>query len=700
MTYTAPTTHPLGDLTVTITATSLSNTAAFASATATVPGIRVTVEPQSVEVPVGTTAEFTATVINDPADAGVTWSVACSAPPPCDAGTVLPTTSRSEATVVYTAPSTPPPGSVTVNIVATSVGLPSAWGVATITFPPVTTSVTPISALLPLSVSQEFIATVGNDTASNGVTWTLWQDGPACAAECGNVSPLTTASGAPTTYTAPASLPATPPVEVIATSVTDPSMSDSSKVTITAGSVKLVPADMSFKPDKRRQTATLTNTGSSSLTVRSITIEGKNPTEFRQTNTCGNTLGAGDSCTIAVTYIATKKYPRHTAVVEISDSSIDSPQQLHLTGTTKYTLSSAMGAALGSETTAAVPKPTGSRTVGTRSVHLVDSTRRDPYLPNGTMRELMVRFWYPAASDTHCVPADYTSPGVRSYVSQLLRVSLPLVSTNSCLDARIAEGVHPIVVFTHGFTGTFTDYTFLFEDLASRGYVVASIDHTHEATAVEFPDGRLEKSVFGSYLTSYTRSDPEALDYAVTVRLDDLKFVIDELQRLNARANGAFTARLDLSRLALAGHSLGGLTTIVGVEREARLKAGVVLDGLMPVTQVNRTETALLMVAAGREQWDDNECRLWDQLGGPRAALNMKDADHFAFSDAVWLASNAIGTGEAGPAQTVAAIRDYVAAFLDTHLQNKAPSPLLAKASAQYPSAVLAGPQQALCSQQ
>jgi len=41
------------------------------------------------------------------------------------------------------------------------------------------------------------------------------------------------------------------------------------------------------------------------------------------------------------------------------------------------------------------------------------------------------------------------------------------------------------VIFTHGYIGTFTDYAFLFEDLASRGYVVASIDHTYEATALE-----------------------------------------------------------------------------------------------------------------------------------------------------------------------------------------------------------------------
>jgi len=150
--------------------------------------------------------------------------------------------------------------------------------------------------------------------------------------------------------------------------------------------------------------------------------------------------------------------------------------------------------------TAAVPSPTGPSRLLTRMQYLVDPTRDDPFLANGAKRELLVRFWYPASLGLGCQPAEYTSPRVWSYFSQLVAISLPKVRTNSCLDASIAEGAHPVVLFSHGYTGACTDYTFVFEDLASRGYVVVSVDHTFEATAVEFPDGRFVKSVFGSYL--------------------------------------------------------------------------------------------------------------------------------------------------------------------------------------------------------
>jgi dienelactone hydrolase len=698
-TYTAPSTQPLGDLVVTVSATSASKAAASASATVTVPGIHVSVVPVGTAiVPAGTTAQFTATVTNDSANKGVTWALSCSG---ALCGTVSPTTSPSGAAVTYTAPATPPTGDFILTMTATSVSNPSASGAQSIRVPALKTSVTPVSALLPLNISQEFTATVGNDAANKGVAWTLLQNETPCSTGCGDVSPSTTASGSPTTYTAPASLPANSTVTLTATSVADTSKSVIATITITAGSVKLVPANLNFgkgSGSSHPLEATLTDTGSFTLTINSITVAGTNPGDYSQTNTCGNSVSAGNSCTITAIFTP-KASGSRTAVISISDTSSDSPQDLNLSGTGPVKLNSAMLSALGEQSTAAVPRPTGGSQVGTHVMRFVDSTREDPYLSNGTKRELLVRFWYPASSETTCNAADYTSPEVWSHFSQLLGVPLPQVSTNSCLDARVSDGAHPIVVFSHGFTGTFTDYTFLFEDLASRGYVVASVDHTYEATAVEFPDGRLEKSVFGSYLTNYARSDAEALAFAVSVRLDDLKFVLNELERLNAKPDSHFAAKLDLSRIALAGHSLGGLTAILGVENEPRFKAGIVLDGVLPDHLASPTKTPILIVAAGRERWNEDDCRLWGALRGPRMAVNLKGADHLTPSDALWLAKGVVKSGEMGPDKTIAAIRDYVAAFLDVNLRGKPMGPLLTGPSSDFPDAGVTTREQSVCRQ-
>jgi len=209
------------------------------------------------------------------------------------------------------------------------------------------------------------------------------------------------------------------------------------------------------------------------------------------------------------------------------------------------------------------------------------------------------------------------------YLAELLKVKPPQVKTNSCLDAPVASGSHPVVVFTHGYTGTFTDYTFLFEDLASRGYIVASVSHTFETTAVEFPDGRLLKSVMGSHLQQKLQINEPSTTLAVAVRLSDLRFVMNQLDALNVREKSPFFAALDMSRVALAGHSLGGMTALLGVELDPRFRAAVSLDGVMPSSWFHATQKPIMMLTAGSDPWSDNACHVWTRLRGPRFALNL-----------------------------------------------------------------------------
>src|SRR5207248_7523306 len=148
--------------------------------------------------------------------------------------------------------------------------------------------------------------------------------------------------------------------------------------------------------------------------------------------------------------------------------SAGSPQHVNLSGTGRARIRiSAMRAVLSLSSTVSAPRVTGPNKVGTRVMDLVDSNHADPYLANGTRRELLVRFWYPAAVSQKCQEAPYTSRATWNYFSQLAKLPLPEIKTNSCWNASIANGAHPVVVFTHVYTGTFTYYTFLFEDLAS-----------------------------------------------------------------------------------------------------------------------------------------------------------------------------------------------------------------------------------------
>jgi hypothetical protein len=76
------------------------------------------------------------------------------------------------------------------------------------------------------------------------------------------------------------------------------------------------------------QSATLTNYGTTALSITSIAASG----DFSQTNTCGSSLAAEASCTISVTFKPTQRGTR-TGTLSITDNAAGSPQTVSLTGT-------------------------------------------------------------------------------------------------------------------------------------------------------------------------------------------------------------------------------------------------------------------------------------------------------------------------------------------------------------------------------
>jgi hypothetical protein len=75
----------------------------------------------------------------------------------------------------------------------------------------------------------------------------------------------------------------------------------------------------------------LTNIGKVALTISQIAIRGADPEDFSQTNNCGNSVPAGGSCTIKVTFTPQAKGQR-SGSLQISDNGGGSPQKVALSG--------------------------------------------------------------------------------------------------------------------------------------------------------------------------------------------------------------------------------------------------------------------------------------------------------------------------------------------------------------------------------
>lgn len=246
ITYTAPG----APTTVTLTATSVADTTQSTSATIVVQPISVKISPQTAILYAGGTTQFVATVSNDVAEKGVTWSLSeggssCSS---SACGTISPTSTAGGAPATYTAPSTIS-AATTVTVTATSVTDSTKSATATVSlYPPATVTVSPTSATIAVGSRGSFTATVVNDPTNAGVSWSLTQGGNACSPACGTVSPTTSASGVPVVYIAPSSMPASSTVTLVATSQAELSQSASATITLAAStSVTVLSGNYTFQ---------------------------------------------------------------------------------------------------------------------------------------------------------------------------------------------------------------------------------------------------------------------------------------------------------------------------------------------------------------------------------------------------------------------------------------------------------------------
>src|SRR6266478_9233917 len=155
-----------------------------------------------------------------------------------------------------------------------------------------------------------------------------------------------------------------------------------------------------------------------------------------------------------------------------------------------------------------LPQASGEFGIGRVGFDWVDQKRSEPLSsePNAH-RELMVYVWYPATADgvnsskgTYLPGARQIedNPGTSRIKQNVFENVWPLVLSGKIIS-HAQEGAapaksprsFPVILFSHGGGSTSFAYTVLIEDLVSHGYVVAAIEHTYEAAAVFFPDGRV-----------------------------------------------------------------------------------------------------------------------------------------------------------------------------------------------------------------
>jgi predicted dienelactone hydrolase len=244
----------------------------------------------------------------------------------------------------------------------------------------------------------------------------------------------------------------------------------------------------------------------------------------------------------------------------------------------------------------------GPFAIGVRTLTAVDRNRVDVVATKSGQptaradRAFTLEAWYPAT-----LAAGQDSGG--EYRTTTRDPAVPIVLKGRAVrDAAPAAGeARPLVVISHGYPGNRLLLTHLAEHLATRGYVVVSIDHPES-----------------------TYADQQAFASTLYNRALDQRFVIDEVARWAAAASGHVLAgHVDVSRTVVIGYSMGGYGVVNliggGYRREAAAFPGappnqLLLDRAAGTPAYDQSRDPRVKAAVAIGPWG-MQAGYWDAAG-------------------------------------------------------------------------------------
>jgi predicted dienelactone hydrolase len=185
----------------------------------------------------------------------------------------------------------------------------------------------------------------------------------------------------------------------------------------------------------------------------------------------------------------------------------------------------------------------GSHALGVRTLQVTDRNRPDilNIKPDGPTvrydRTLTIEVWFPAK-----LSADQKAGSEYRAITRDPAITVSLHG-QAVRDAaqEATDGGYPLVIISHGYPGNRYLMSHLGENLASKGFVVASIDHKDS-----------------------TYDDQKSFASTLYNRPFDQLFVLNEMARLGGRDSESFLSGLvDASRTGLVGYSMGGYGIVI-----------------------------------------------------------------------------------------------------------------------------------------
>lgn len=326
-----------------------------------------------------------------------------------------------------------------------------------------------------------------------------------------------------------------------------------------------------------------------------------------------------------------------------------------------------------------LPSPEGSCGVSFWETSFKTNRVDDLAGPPSSNRELLLQVWYPAEGGSS---KPYAAPEVIDALAG--QFGLPKnfgdsVVTHTSPMRKIQTGSFPLVVFSHGLSWPGILYQSLVEDIASRGYVVVVVTHPHGASITRYPDGRIVDMSRWPDLKDAKQED-ELLARQAANWAADLRDVISLCFTWNASSpTNPVAGHLDVSRVVLMGHSLGGTAAAQALE-DSRVTASVIFEGKARRDDGERQSVAkpLMHLIGGYNRLELEGSQYRMSGSGILYEVIVNGATHASFSDLIFVYKHFADANwlqrhryEVEPERIIQITRDYIAAFLDRVLYGK-----------------------------
>ncbi|XP_061890036.1 platelet-activating factor acetylhydrolase [Entelurus aequoreus] len=353
-----------------------------------------------------------------------------------------------------------------------------------------------------------------------------------------------------------------------------------------------------------------------------------------------------------------------------------------------------------------IPPPQGPKAVGCTDLmmdHTVQGSFFRLYYPCQKMDKAEMPAWIPNREYFNGL-TDFMKIN-RTFGERIFNFLFGSVKIPAHLDAPFHSNEKcPVIIFSHGLGAFRTLYSAICTELASRGFIVASVEHRDESASATYYFGEKGKSrhapnasFLGDLLMEwiYVRMlQPGEQEFPirnqqVTQRADECVRALSRLADIDSglpmqnvlQTQFDWTTlqnSMDLSKVAVIGHSFGGATVLEALAKETQFKCGVALDAWM-LPLKNDTfpgiKQPVFFINSWSFQWAENVKRIEMLLAADtrRKMITIRGTVHQSFPDFTFVTRECIGKlmklrGDLDPEMAINLSNKATLAFLQRHL--------------------------------